>query len=206
MFTKVVIGEGVTIVNCSALSDCSNLMSVTIPSSVTSFQGYFSFSFSGECEINCNFNDIFRDSKIKKVFLGEGVTSIEDRAFYNCTSLTSVTIPSSVTSIGSSAFYNCTSLTSVTIPEGVTSIGSYAFEGCRGLTSVTIPEGVTSIGSSAFYNCRGMTSVTIPSSVTSIGYNAVKSNFFFNNFKKFSFQQISAFCIQHKVGHFCYSL
>ena len=35
---------------------------------------------------------------------------------------------------------------------------------------------------------------------------AVKSNFFFNNFKKFSFQQISAFCIQHKVGHFCYSL
>ena len=34
----------------------------------------------------------------------------------------------------------------------------------------------------------------------------VKSNFFFNNFKKFSFQQISAFCIQHKVGHFCYSL
>ena len=35
---------------------------------------------------------------------------------------------------------------------------------------------------------------------------SVKSNFFFNNFKKFSFQQISAFCIQHKVGHFCYSL
>lgn len=34
----------------------------------------------------------------------------------------------------------------------------------------------------------------------------VKSNFFFNNFKKFSFQQISAFCIQHKVGHFYYSL
>lgn len=37
-------------------------------------------------------------------------------------------------------------------------------------------------------------------------YSFVKSNFFFNNFKKFSFQQISAFCIQHKVGHFCYSL
>ena len=35
---------------------------------------------------------------------------------------------------------------------------------------------------------------------------AVKSNFFFSNFKKFSFQQISAFCIQHKVGHFCCSL
>ena len=35
---------------------------------------------------------------------------------------------------------------------------------------------------------------------------AVKSNFFFSTFKKFSFQPISAACIQHKVGHFCYSL
>lgn len=34
----------------------------------------------------------------------------------------------------------------------------------------------------------------------------VKSNFFFSTFKKFSFQLISAVCIQHKVGHFCYSL
>ena len=36
--------------------------------------------------------------------------------------------------------------------------------------------------------------------------DAVKSNFFFSTFKKFSFQPISAVCIQHKVGHFCYSL
>ena len=34
----------------------------------------------------------------------------------------------------------------------------------------------------------------------------VKSNFLFSIFKKFSFQLISAVCIQHKVGHFCYSL
>ena len=38
------------------------------------------------------------------------------------------------------------------------------------------------------------------------GSQAVKSNFFFSTFKKFSFQLISAVCIQHKVGHFCYSL
>ena len=35
------------------------------------------------------------------------VTSIGDHAFYNCSGLTSVTIPNSVTSIGWSAFYNC---------------------------------------------------------------------------------------------------
>ena len=76
-----------------------------------------------------------------------------------------VTVPSTfnglpVTGIGDSAFYNCTGLTSVTIPDSVTSIGQYAFYGCTGLTSVTIPDSVTSIGSYAFYGCTGLTSVT----------------------------------------------
>src|SRR5574344_1290635 len=120
------------------------------------------------------------------------VTSIGDDAFYNCTDLTSVTIPNSVTLIKIGAFCKCaslksikisnsvkyiikatfgycTSLTSVTIPSSVTSIGSGAFQGCSSLTSVTIPNSVTSIGSEAFQGCSILTSVTIPNSVTSIG-------------------------------------
>ena len=58
------------------------------------------------------------------------VTSIGDKAFYECNSLTSVTIPNSVTSIGNMAFYECSGLTSITIPNSVTSIGDYAFCGC----------------------------------------------------------------------------
>ena len=99
---------------------------------------------------------------------GKPVTSIGDYAFYNCSGLTSVTIPNSVTSIGSLAFSGCRGLTSVTIPNSVTSIGDWAFSGCRGLTSVTIPDSVTNIESSAFAGCSGLTSVTIPNSVTSI--------------------------------------
>ncbi len=97
------------------------------------------------------------------------VTSIGDYAFYECTGLTSVTIPNSVTSIGSYAFGYCSGLTSVTIPNSVTSIGNGAFYGCTGLTSVTIPNSVTSIGGSAFEGCSGLTSIEIPNSVTSIG-------------------------------------
>ena len=100
------------------------------------------------------------------------VTSIGSSAFYNCRSLTSVTIPNSVTSIKDHAFSNCDSLTSVTIGNGVTVIEDYAFESCNSLTSATIPNSVTSIGKCAFAWCSGLTSVTIGNGVTSIGNHA----------------------------------
>ena len=106
---------------------------------------------------------------IKRVVMQQGVTSIGDHAFWDCSGLTSVTIPDGVTSIGDSAFSGCTALTSVTIPGSVTSIGGGAFSGCTSLTSVAIPSSVTEIGGSAFSGCTGLTSVTIPDSVTSIG-------------------------------------
>ena len=99
------------------------------------------------------------------------VTSIDDRAFVECSGLTSVEIPNSVTSIGEGAFAGCSSLTSVTIGNSVTSIGDTAFNGCYSLTSGEIPNSVTSIGVGVF-SCSGLTSVTIPNSVTSIGNGA----------------------------------
>ena len=100
------------------------------------------------------------------------VISIGKYAFWDCSDITSVTIPNSVTTIDEYAFADCHGLTSMTIPNSVTTIGDYAFENCNGLTSVTIGNAVTSIGARAFYRCSGLTSVTIPNSVTSIGTSA----------------------------------
>src|SRR5665213_2002474 len=102
---------------------------------------------------------------------GLPVTRIGDKAFYYCSSLTSVAIPNSVTSIGDFAFWECRGLTSVTIPNSVISIGDFAFADSS-LFNVTIGNSVTSIGDEAFEDCHSLTSVTIGNSVTNIGGSA----------------------------------
>ena len=94
------------------------------------------------------------------------------RAFYNCSGLTSLSLPSGITSIGWEAFSGCSGLTSLSLPSGITSIDSEAFSGSSGLTSLSLPSGITSIGREAFSGCSGLTSLSLPSGLTSIDFNA----------------------------------
>ena len=80
--------------------------------------------------------ETFRNSKVKTVMIPNTVTSIDTRAFYNCTGLTKIIIPDSVTFIGDSAFGYCTSLERIIIPDSETYMGDRLFEGCSNLKEV----------------------------------------------------------------------
>ena len=95
------------------------------------------------------------------------VTGIGEKAFYDCSYLSSVVIPNSVTSIGEQAFYGA-GLTSITIPNSVKTIGGSAFENCIDLGSAKIGNGVSSIEGGVFANCESLTSVKIGKNVRTI--------------------------------------
>ena len=95
-------------------------------------------------------------------------------------SVTDIDIPQTRT-ISENAFYNCASLTNITMPNTVQVIGARAFCGCSSLTSITIPDTVEKIGSQAFYGCSGLLEVTMP-----ISANYVISDEHYSNYQSFN--------------------
>ena len=181
-------GCPVTGIGCYAFHDCSQMTSVTIPSSVTSI-GDYAFEYSG----------------LTAVTIPASVTSIGSLAFGWCQSLASfaveagnanyksendclltkngkalvaapnvesVTVPEGVELIGSNAFAGHYSLVSVELPSTLREIGEYAFQNCYNMEGVELPKSLESIDSGAFYDCAYLTEVTIPASVRYIGYQA----------------------------------
>ena len=98
-----------------------------------------------------------------------GHTSVVDKAFYKCTTLTLTSLPSVITSIGNSAFSGCTNLALTSLPDGLTSIGGSAFGGCTKLALTSLPSGITSIGNTAFGSCTKLALTSLPDGLTSIG-------------------------------------
>ncbi len=106
------------------------------------------------------------NTTLKEVILPEGLISIEEAAFANCTALEKLNVPSTVNTLGRWILEN-TKVTSFTIPQGVTEIPASCFYGSA-ITTINIPPSVKTIGNWAFQDAK-LTEVVIPSSVTSIG-------------------------------------
>lgn len=182
----------VTRIGSAAFYGCTDLISVTIPNSVTTIIEWAFQDCSSLTAINIPTDHTIFSSEQGVLFNKQRTELI----WYPSGKTGSYDIPNSVTTIGEGAFTNCTGLTSITIPSSITNVGSEAFEGTPWLnskpdglvyinnvlysykgnmpanTTIVIPDGTIAISGFAFYECSNLISVTIPSSVTNIGTGA----------------------------------
>ena len=137
-FTKAIIPDAVTSLGARAFAGCKNLTEATV---------------------------------------GKGVTQLPDELFYahnelqntfNCSKLTSVTLPATLTRIGNGTFRECTALQSIALPASLHDVGNEAFESCTSLVLNTLPDGVTAVRHGAFKNCSAITEFTLPESVSTL--------------------------------------
>ena len=99
------------------------------------------------------------------------MTSIDNRAFEECVSLTAIKVEEGNAVYDSRE--NCNAIIETEsntliigtggtiIPEGVTRIGNVAFWNRSGLASVMIPKSVTSIAGNAFWGCSGLEAIKV---------------------------------------------
>ena len=110
---------------------------------------------------------------ITSVVVEDGVTSVSQYSFGQCTNLTTVVIGNDVEAIGQFAFNDCgTSFTSLTLGSSLKSVGMAAFLNAKGITTLTLPDGFETVGDYAFCRLEALQTLNIPSSVTSIGASA----------------------------------
>lgn len=165
--------------SCGIKSYVGKSSEIVIPSEIN---GYRVIVIGQKCFANRDF--------IKKITIPKSIQEIEDEAFSECYSLSSVTfgdgsqlkkmgedifsdcedlkkvvLPKSIQKIEDSAFMYCRKLSEVTFESGnkVQKIGEDAFSECTNLKKIVIPKNVKTIAGGAFYNCKNMVSITFQS-------------------------------------------
>lgn len=185
-------GEPVVKVDFSRLD--KQLTEIIMPDSVKSFE------FSDEIKSSLQYANHPKGTKtvggfgsaLMSVYIPEGVTAIDENAFYNCSNLTHISIPDSLMEIGYNAFTGCNNLNAITYKEKTydakdniydlyeavyLNAGDIRIEGgvlkevSSEVTKVSIPEGVTIIDN-AFNDCTSLMSVTLPNTVHTIDNSA----------------------------------
>lgn len=158
----------VTSIDPDAFYGCRNIVSISIPATVTKLDHHnFNYMVSGLEAINVaaenqNFRSV--DGILYSSDMSHIIRFPEGRAE------TAYTIPSSVTYIDDYAFSGCSNLVDVILPDNLKYIGEGAFENCY-FENIILPESVTEIGKGAFRSCFNLASITIPQNVKSIGTN-----------------------------------
>ena len=161
---KVVIGEGITGVGTNMLwfytdsatkGHNTTLKDIKFPSTIT----------------RIGKNAIGYIDGMETFYIPEGITTLSDQIFYQCTGIKDVRIPTTMKELSANAYKGIT-FERLVIPSHITSIPANTFSGMSTLLSIELPEGLTEIARMAFKGCYKVSEIKIPTTVTTIGYNA----------------------------------
>lgn len=119
--------------------------------------------------------DAFRDCSSLEgvIFENTVLEKISDGAFWGCSALSSIVLPDSVTEIERNAFFE-TGLRNIQLPEKLTLIGGGAFCNCKNLKQVQLPPQLKELGEGAFFNCENLTQIQLPAQLNKLGGDAFR--------------------------------
>lgn len=117
--------------------------------------------------------DAFRDCSSLEgvIFENTVLEKISDGAFWGCSALSSIALPDSVTEIEKYAFFE-TGLRNIQLPEKLTLIGAYAFCNCKNLEQIQLPSQLKELGNGAFSSCENLAQIQLPSQLNKVGVDA----------------------------------
>lgn len=148
--TTVIISDTVREIDSHAFDNCPTLkyINVTDNDKFGSYDGVL-FDSAFSTLVRCP------EGKSGSYHIPSGVTTIFDRAFFNCKGITEIRDSGGVITIGDHSFAN-SGLKSANLPLGILTIGDYAFYGCHDIRSIFIPWSVLSIGQGVFSYCTSV--------------------------------------------------
>ena len=155
----IMIYDATLDINSSTFGGCDNLAEITVDHNnkrYASITGVL-FNKSKSKLILCPKRKI----KSGGYSIPEGVDSISENAFYECSDMSFVNMPATLISVGRGAFDSCSKLAGINLPNSLVSIGAYAFYNCSALTKINLPTSLEYIGFGAFYRCYNLNEFSI---------------------------------------------
>lgn len=199
----------ITTINGNIMSNCTALISITIPDSLTYLQSYTFERLNNLININLpdNITTLYAgclqfNTSLKRIRLPNSLSILNNNIFNDCNSLTEIKISNNITNLPNNLFYQCYNLSKISSLSNITSLGNNVFYRCYNLKDIELSNNITTLPNSLFYRCYSLNNIKIPTGVTSIG-----SNIFSNNYRLTSMIiPDSVLTIGENAFEHCYSL